>query len=589
MKRRKSLLYVSVFLFLIVATLTNVSLIEAQDNRRIVVIPFNPINMPKDEAEILYTDFESALVATRAYVVVDRDEVIKLLGDGEDSLFSCTKLQCAVDIGLRLAAEHVIRGTVYRTSDGYTLKIRVVDVSNGRVIFLDDISDRFFSEMRDSMELLAFEVSGLITIRNERPEIARRFTEVFIETIPSRADIYINGIKKGISPDIISRVPVGRIKISAKYGNFYGEKILEIREDTGQVQIECKEAYGGLTIRTEDNLDVYFDDRWLGKVNSGLFNNLSIGIHSLELKNQEMYWRDEIVVRPNERTLIQADAEEYGRIEYGIPEGANAEITGRMFREVVKGYGTLPIPVGSYSITVTGKIYEEYDQITLSVVRGASVPLVPELQYTREYQYQLFTERIEEVERAIQYGYRLTNSDLRKLRELKRSIEQSKHGFFNLIPRVNSLIERVERIVGSTSLPDTGTADDRVQKEKRLNTLLARKQGLELELSIRELTRKRRAVGGWTSLGVSTAGFGLAGLFFYLGNDAYRDYQTAPSKEKERLVKFWDTATLAALGTGGACLVVSSIFWISRPPVRQITDELDLLDSEIKLLADEIR
>lgn len=589
MKRRKSLSYVAVLLFTIAMTLTNVSLLEAQDNRRIMIIPFNPINMPKDEAEILYTDFESALVATRAYVVVDRDEVIKLLGDGEEGLFSCTNAQCAIDIGLRLAAEHVVRGTVYRTSDGYTLKIRVVDVSNGRVIFLDDISNRFFSEMRDSMELLAFEVSGLVTIKNERPEIARQFTEVFIETVPSRADIYINGIKKGISPDIISRVPVGRIKISAKYGNFYGEKVLEIREGTGQVQIECKEVYGGLMIRTEDNLDVYFDDRWLGKVNSGLFNNLSVGIHSLELKSQEMYWRDEIVIRPNRRTLIQADAEEYGRIDYGIPEGASAEIAGPKFREVVKGYGTLPIPAGSYSITVTGKIYDEYDQITLSVVRGASVPLLPELQYTREYQYQLFTEKIEEVERAIQYGYRLTNSDLRKLRELKNSIEQSKHGFFNLIPRVDSLIERVERIVGGTSLPDTGTGDDRAEKEKRLNALLAQKQGLELELSIRELTRKRRAVGGWTSLGVSTAGFGLAGLFYYLGNDAYRDYQTAPSKEKERLVRFWDTATLAALGTGGACLIVSSIFWISRPPVRQIADELDLLDSEIKLLGDEIR
>ena len=573
--------------------LTSISYLEAQEKQRIAVIPFNPVNIPKEEAEIVYTDFESALVETDAYVVIDRDEVTRLLGDGESSLFSCTNEQCALDIGSGLAGGQVVQGTLFRTSAGYTLKIQVLDVSNGRIIFLDEVSERFLSDMRDSMELLAFKVGGLITIRNNKPVIAREFTQLFIETIPSRADIFINGIKKGVSPDIISQVPVGRIEISARYGNFYGEKVLDVTENAGQVQIECREAYGGLTIRTEDDLDVYLDDRWLGKVNSGLFSNLTIGIHTLELKSQELYWRDEVVIRGNERTLVQAQAKEYGSIEYGIPEGASAEIKGEMFREVAKGYGTLPVPVGKYSITVSGKNYEKHDQITLSVVRGATVALLPELQYTKEYEYRLFTERIEEAERASEYGYRLTNRDLQELKELKQGIEQSKHGYFDLVPRVNSLIEKAERIVGDVPLPGASTPDDRAEKEKRLNALLAQKQGLELDLASRELARKRRGIGGWTSLGLSTASAGLAGLFYYFGNDAYRDYQSAalPDEraEKEKLVKLWDTATLAALGTGGACLVISSIFWISRPSIRQVTQELDSIKRKIELLEDELR
>ncbi len=190
MKRCRLIPDITVLLLSIMMMLGIISALEAQDKQRIVVIPFNPINIPKDEAEILYTDFESALATTNAYVVVDRDEVIKLLGDGENSLFSCTNEQCAVDIGSRLASGQVIRGTVSRTSDGYTLKIRVIDVSNGRIVFLNEVSDRFLSELRDSMELLAFKLSGLITIRNNKPVIAREFTQLFIETIPSRADIY---------------------------------------------------------------------------------------------------------------------------------------------------------------------------------------------------------------------------------------------------------------------------------------------------------------------------------------------------------------------------------------------------------------
>ena len=92
---------------------------------------------------------------------------------------------------------------------------------------------------------------------------------------------------------------------------------------------------------------------------------------------------------------------------------------------------------------------------------------------------------------------------------------------------------------------------------------------------------------------MSTASAGLAGLFYYFGNDAFRDYQSAATPdeaaEKEKLVQLWDTATLAALGTSGACLIISSIFWISRPSVRQFTEELDSLDREIELLEDELR
>ena len=44
--------------------LTSISYLEAQERQRIAVIPFNPVNIPKDEAEIIYTDFES--IGTRS-------------------------------------------------------------------------------------------------------------------------------------------------------------------------------------------------------------------------------------------------------------------------------------------------------------------------------------------------------------------------------------------------------------------------------------------------------------------------------------------------------------------------------------------
>jgi len=158
---------------------------------------------------------------------------------------------------------------------------------------------------------------------------------------------------------------------------------------------------------------------------------------------------------------------------------------------------------------------------------------------------------------------------------------------------VNSLIERAQRIVGGAPSPGSSTTGDRAEQDNKLNALLAEKQGLELKIASRELARKRRAIGGWTSLGLSTVSAGLAGLFYYFGNDAYRDYQSATTipeaREKQKLVELWDTMTTAALGTSGACLIISSIFWISRPSVRQFTEELNSLEREIELLEAEIR
>jgi len=580
------------YLLIVLILIHFVPSLDAQEKQRLAVIPFNPVNVPKDQAEVIYTDFEKALTETNAYVVIGRDDIIKLLGEGQQSLFSCTSDDYAIDIASQLAGRQVVRGRLVQSSEGYTLEIQILDVSEGRVLFKDTVAARFLSDMRDLMVLLAYKVAGLITIRNDNPTIAREFTQLFVETVPSRANIYINGIQKGISPDLIDHVPVGRIKVSAQYGNFYGERTLEVTQNTGEIRIECKEVYGSLAIRADENLDVYLDDRWLGNVASGPFNNLSVGIHTLELKGQGLYWREEVVLQSNRQTVVAAEPEEYGSIEYGFPQGAAAEITGEMLREVVAGYGVLPVPVGTYSAAVTGKNFEPYEELSITVSQNKPVTFQPVLVYTEEYEYELFDEQIREAERSIQYGYRPTSSDIQELRNLKQAITQSKHSFPTLLGRVEVLLERTGTISGIDSLSDGETERDIAEKERKLNRLLTEKQGLELEMESRSLARKRRATGGWIFLGISMTTTGLAGLSYYFANEAYREYQTAPPAEaadKEKLVKLWDTATIAALGTGGVSLLISSIFWISRPSIKRITQELDALNRAIQSLQDELR
>jgi hypothetical protein len=92
---------------------------------------------------------------------------------------------------------------------------------------------------------------------------------------------------------------------------------------------------------------------------------------------------------------------------------------------------------------------------------------------------------------------------------------------------------------------------------------------------------------------VSMATAGAAGILYFASNDAYRDYQTTldpqVAEEKKKLVTLLDTATVAALGASGVSLLLSSIFWISRPSVKQNTEALTSLEEEIEILRDELR
>jgi hypothetical protein len=86
----------------------------------------------------------------------------------------------------------------------------------------------------------------------------------------------------------------------------------------------------------------------------------------------------------------------------------------------------------------------------------------------------------------------------------------------------------------------------------------------------------------------------LAALFYYLGNEAYRDWKwgvlTPEEREqKKKEVMIFDASTIACLGVSGACLVVSSVFWLSTPPTRRYRVELDSVEEEISVLENTLR
>jgi len=572
--------------------------LEGQETPRVAVIPFNPINVSLQEADPVYVAFEAALLRSGAYSVVGREEIAGVLESKGLGLFDCTSERCADDLAIALSAGQWVRGELALRDGIFVLKIKVVEVASGRALYLDTLSARSLDQMRQSMELFAFKLVGLTVPSGKEERIAREYGEVFVETIPARAEIFVNGVKKGVSPDLIRRVPVGRVRLAAQFGALYGEKTVEITKSLQQVRIELAEKPGSLQLAAMGNLDIYLDGNRLGPLGGGSFFGLVPGVHTVELQGQGLYWRDDVLIPAGERTMIAPQPRPYGVIEYEIPPGAVAEVRGELIREVVTGNGTLSAPAGEYTAMVTGRDYEKLEGIAFSVSKESTTSLRPVLQFSRSYELQQFTLRIEEADRVIGYGYRLTSGDILKLKELRQAIAQSRHGFPELVSRVESLIERAETIVAAEAViaaPAAGGAE-RLEKERRLNELMGQKQQLELQIEGRRLEGKRKITGGWISFGVGLATGGLAGLFQYLANEAYREYEESygigsweQAQRKEDEVRLWDISTIAALGASGVCLVVSSVLWISRPPTRELRLQLESITKQIELLENEVR
>lgn len=588
----------SVHLLLVLVVVFVGAVLSAQEIPRIAVIPFNPINISLWEAESIYVSFEASLVNTGAYTVVGRKEISDALAKIDLGLFDCTSKKCCTSLGQAVSAGRLAIGELIKSGDAFVLRIRIEEVNSGQIIYLDKLSASSIEQMLQLMDLFAHKLAGLTVISGKDFRVAKEFGDVLVETIPSRAAIFINGVKRGMSPDLIRRVPLGPISISAQAGFFWGEKKVEISKNLQQVRLELVEQPGSLqlTVETDGKFEAFLDGILLGIAGSAAFPGLIPGIHTLELKGQGMYWRDEVVIKPKEPTLVVARPRIHGTIEYEIAPGAVAELRGEIFREVVSGYGTIQVPTGNYSAVVSGKDYEKLHVLLIKVTPDSPVLLRPNLQFSRGYELEQFSRQIEEARHVLDFGYRLTSGDLRKLEDLRKTILESKHDFKDLLAQVESLIRQAEAIVASdTAERSSREPIDTAKQQRKLDGLLIRRQELDLQIENRKLTAKRKHTAGWISLGVGLVCSGMAGFFYYLADSAYEEYHQLLSsglldqaKQKEDEVRLWDIATISALGAGGASLATSMFFWFSSPSVRELRIQRELLDREINLLlADE--
>lgn len=105
-------------------------------NSTVAVLDFQKTgSITNDDVQTLSNRFRAMLFQTKAFNVVERQKMKEILKEQEFILSDeCSTNECAVQVGQLLGVEYMIAGDIGLIGDTYTIDLRMIDVSTGRLV-----------------------------------------------------------------------------------------------------------------------------------------------------------------------------------------------------------------------------------------------------------------------------------------------------------------------------------------------------------------------------------------------------------------------------------------------------------------------
>lgn len=105
----------------------------AQENLNIAVLELEGAGISKTDLIGLSNRLRSELFKTGKFTVLERSRMDEILKEQGFQLSGCTNTDCAVEIGKLIGVSKIILGNVDKVGTIYTVDIRIVDVSTGKI------------------------------------------------------------------------------------------------------------------------------------------------------------------------------------------------------------------------------------------------------------------------------------------------------------------------------------------------------------------------------------------------------------------------------------------------------------------------
>lgn len=160
-----------IFISAIILILLSAGMLFSQYKPRVSVVPFNATKVAKHDAATLTLIFETDLVNTEAFEVIEQAEADKILKAQEYTISDCTDENCAVEIGKQLAADHIFLGNVSLIGSKYVLNIKLIDIQEGKNIRAESVYADSVDGLVEQISVLANIMAGSEELYSGRGEI----------------------------------------------------------------------------------------------------------------------------------------------------------------------------------------------------------------------------------------------------------------------------------------------------------------------------------------------------------------------------------------------------------------------------------
>jgi len=237
--------------------------------------------------------------------------------------------------------------------------VRIINAGTGKIE--ETISENHRGEIDGLLEILpriAAKVSG-------GGDLGYDFGQIEVTSNPDGAEIYLDGVKIGVTPSTIENIQTGKhqLKISKSGFNPYDSEIVLAKGVTAAVDVKLKPGYFSLKFSsTPQGADIYLQGIRVGV--TPFKTEVRVGIYDLRI-TMENYkpWEQTLeLTRDDSIRAILVYAEEYGR-----------KISQKMVQKVVKpGIGRLEINSPSttaYEVYINKK-YSGMTPLVLSLEAG---------------------------------------------------------------------------------------------------------------------------------------------------------------------------------------------------------------------------
>ncbi len=154
----------------------------------IAIQDFNAQGVSSSEAAFISDFFRSALVSLKAFRVIDRANMERILAEQGFQQTGCTTQECAVRMGRLLNVKNIVSGNFGKLGELYQMTVKVVNVESGEIIYTDSASCPSTDELQLKTGELASKMAAAIgVIPEEKPEpekepVKKEITEKEVES-----------------------------------------------------------------------------------------------------------------------------------------------------------------------------------------------------------------------------------------------------------------------------------------------------------------------------------------------------------------------------------------------------------------------